>query len=298
MSLGTNRNFSPPAMLNRLFLLLAGVATLYPFYNIYVYAFNKGSDSIRAPLYLFPRQCTLQNIGIAFLQEGILNSFKVSLLRTVIGTLLSVILTSSLAYAMTKRKLPGYKVFSYFFFLTFIFNGGFIPFYLTLREYKLLDSFWVLILPGAYNYWHMIIFKSFFDGIPPSIEESAQMDGASYIRILTKLIIPLSKPVFAAIALFTAIGHWNDWFSGMFYVRKASLIPLQTLLQRVMTEADMIKQLVQMGGGSTINSAWQDVTPYSIRLAIVVITVTPIIVIYPFLQKYFIKGIMIGAIKG
>ena len=142
----------------------------------------------------------------------------------------------------------------------------------------------------------MIIFRSFFSStIPISIEESSQIDGASYITIYFKLIIPLSKPVFAAIALFTAITHWNDWFAGEFYVRSSSLIPVQTLLHRIMVKSDMNRLIAD--AGSAMTQLFKNVTPYSVRMAIVVITVTPIIMVYPFLQKYFVKGIMIGSVK-
>ena len=203
-----------------------------------------------------------------------------------------------MAYAMTKRKLPGYKIFSVFFFITFIFNGGFVPFFLTIRTLGLFNTFWVLVLPSIYSYWYMVLFRSFFDALPESIEESAKIDGATYFNIFRLLVVPLSKPVYAAIALFTAVNYWNDWFAGVFYVRDMSLIPLQTLLQKLMTEANMIRRLMEMSGGSMAESQFRNVTPYAIKLSIVVITVTPIIFIYPFLQKYFIKGIMLGSIKG
>jgi len=218
-------------------------------------------------------------------------------MRVLVGTFLTLLCTSTLAYAMTKRKLPGYKVFTYFFFITFVFHGGMIPFFLTIRTLGLFNTFWVLVLPSIYSYWFMILFRSFFDAIPDSIEESAKMDGASYMRIYFSFIVPLSKPVFAAIALFTAVNYWNDWFMGLFYIRDFNLIPLQTMLQRIMSEANMIQQLMRMGGAAG-DSALRSVTPYAIRLAIVVITVTPIVLIYPFLQKYFIQGIMLGSVKG
>ncbi len=282
--------------LNGLILVVFAVCALYPFLNIFIYVFNDGVDSLKAPLYLWPRKPSLDNMRLAFMQKGILNAALISVLRTVIGTLLSLLATSSLAYAMTKRKIFGYKFFSWFFFITFMFSGGFITFYLTLRQIGLLDTFWVFVIPAAYSYLYMIVFRTFFDSLPASIEESAQMDGASYFTIFSRLVVPLSKPVYAAVALFFAIGQWNDWFSGLFYVRKEALTPLQTLLQRLILQADLLAQAYQYG--STVADLWTHVTPYSIRLAVVVISITPIIMVYPFLQKHFVKGIMLGAIKG
>lgn len=281
---------------NTLILLGFAFCATYPLYNIYLYAFNDGQDSFKAPLLFIPRVFSLSSMSIAFATDGIMDAFKISILRTVIGTVLSVFLTASLAYALSKKKLPGHKYFSTFFFITFIFNGGFIAFFLTIRLIGLYNNFLVYILPGLYNYWFMIIFRSFFLNIPASIEESAEIDGSSHFIVFLRLILPLSKPVIAAVALFTAVNHWNDWFSGTFYVKSRSLIPLQTLLQKMISEMDMIKNIANVGGQAL--EATASVTPTSVRMAVVVMTVTPIILIYPFLQRYFIKGIMIGAIKG
>ena len=282
--------------LNILLLVAFAVIAVYPFYHVYLYAFNDGQDAYKAPIYLWPRMFTVNNLVIALQQKGIMHAFNVSVLRTVIGTVTSCLLTASLAYALTKKQIPGYGVISTYFFITFVFSGGFIAFFLTIRQIGLYDSFLVYIVPGLYNYWYMIIFRSFFQTIPASVEESAEIDGATYLTIFFKLILPLSKPVLAAIALFTAINHWNDWFAGTFFVKSTALIPLQTLLQRMITQMDMLQNIQSMGGN--VANYMKGVTPSAVRLAVVVITVTPIILIYPFLQKYFIKGIMIGAIKG
>jgi putative aldouronate transport system permease protein len=280
-------------------LLLICFCTLYPFYNLYVYAFNDGFDSLQGPLYLWPRRFTLVNISMALSQRGVLNGFKISILRTVIGTTLCVMLTSSLGYAMTKRRIYGYKFFSNYFFIVYIFSAGFIPYFLLLYEIRLTNTFWVLVIPGIYSYWYMIIFRTYFDGIPDSIEQSAQIDGASYLTVFTKLIMPLSKPVYAAITLFVAVGHWNDWFSGMFYIKNPNLTPLQTILQRLMNEADLINELRRLSQSSELlERLYRTVTPRAVKQAVFVVTVTPIVLVYPFLQKYFAKGIMLGSIKG
>lgn len=288
------RRISPLGLINAFILVILGAITIYPFYNVYIYSFNDGLDSLRAVLYLWPRVFTLDNIAKALTQDGIVSAFQISILRTVVGTLLTLICTSSLAYAMTKRNIKGYSLFSTYFFITFIFSGGLIPFYMVMLKVHLYDTFWVLVLPGIYSFWYMIIFRTFFDSIPKALEEAAEIEGASFIHTFARVIIPLSKPVYATIGLFAGVTYWNDWFSGLFFVKKEYLLPLQSLLQKLMNETDMINKFgLVLGAGSSSN-----VTPYSIKLAIVVISVTPIVLVYPFLQKYFVKGMMLGSIKG
>ncbi|MBP1996297.1 carbohydrate ABC transporter permease [Paenibacillus eucommiae] len=289
------KRISPLGLINAFILLVLGAITLYPFYNVYVYTFNEGMDSLRAVLYFWPRKFTLDNITKALMQDGIMSAFQISLLRTIVGTLLTLICTSSLAYAMTKRNIKGYRVFSTYFFITFIFTGGLIPFYMTMLKLHLYDTFWVLVLPGIYSFWYMVIFRTFFDSIPKALGEAAEIEGASFMHIFIRVMVPLSKPVYATIGLFAAVNYWNDWFTGLFFVKKQYLLPLQSLLQKVMNETDMISKFGLMLG---TNKAAQTVTPYSIKLAIVVISVTPIVAVYPFLQKYFVKGMMLGSIKG
>ncbi|QNK58959.1 carbohydrate ABC transporter permease [Paenibacillus sp. PAMC21692] len=289
------KRIPPLGIVNAFILFLLGAITLYPFYNIYIYAFNEGTDSLKAVLYLWPRKFTFDNIAKALTQDGIMSAFQLSVLRTAVGTILTLVCTSSLAYAMTRRDIKGYRFFSNYFFITFVFTGGLIPFYITMLKLNLYDTFWVLVLPGIYSFWYMIIFRTFFDAIPKALAEAAQVEGASFIHIFLRVIAPLSKPVYATIGLFAGVNYWNDWFTGLFFVKKEHLLPLQSLLQKVMNETDMISKFGLVVGSS---QAAQTVTPYSIKLAIVVISVTPIILVYPFLQKYFAKGMMLGSIKG
>lgn len=294
---GARKSLSVGEVINIAILFVVCVICLYPFWNIYIYAFNDGQDSLRGALYFFPRKPTLANFAMAFKQEDIAQAAKISIIRTLIGTLTSVICVSTLAFAMTKRHLPGYKFFSTYFFITFMFAGGMIPRFLTIKELGLFNNFWVYILPVLYNYWYMILFRSFFDSLPKSIEESAWLDGASPFKVFFRLIIPMSMPVFAAVTLFIGVFHWNDWFTGLFYVKTKDLRPLQTILQLLMSKVNMLERIAETG----VNISQIDissVTPLAVRSAVVVMTVTPIIMIYPFLQRYMVKGIMLGAIKG
>jgi len=280
-------------------LTIFSICSLYPFLNLYIYAFNDGLDSIKGNLFLWPRKFTLDNIISALAYKKVINGVYITILRTLIGTVTHIICISSLGYAMTKRHIIGYKLISNYFFVVFMFSGGFIPYYLLLKEIHLINTFWVYIIPGLYSYWNMIIFRSYFDSMPQSIEESAKVDGASYLKIYFHLIIPLARPVFAAITLFTAVGHWNDWFAGAFYVKTSALRPLQTVLQMMINESVSLEQMAQNSiSGSTLTEYAQKITPASIKQAVFVITVTPIVMIYPFMQKYFAKGIMLGAVKG
>jgi len=289
------KRMSPLGITNAFIMCVLGAITLYPFYNIYIYAFNEGTDSLKAVLYLWPRKFTFDNIAKALTQDGIMSAFQLSVLRTAAGTLLTLVCSSSLAYAMTRRDIKGYRFFSTYFFITFIFTGGLIPFYITMLKLHLYDTFWVLVLPGIYSFWFMIIFRTFFDSIPKALSEAAEVEGASFLHIFVRVIVPLSKPVYATIGLFAGVNYWNDWFAGLFFVKKEHLLPLQSLLQKVMNQTDMISKFGLVVGG---NQAAQTVTPYSIKLAIVVISITPIVLVYPFLQKYFAKGMMLGSIKG
>lgn len=295
---GTKKRFSIFEIINITLLIAFCVACLYPFWNIYIYAFNDGQDSLRGALYFFPRQPTLANFVLAFRQPEIGQATKISFLRTVIGTIVGVLCVSSLAFAMTKRHLPGYKFFSTYFFITFMFSGGLIPTFLTIRQLGLFDTFWVYIILPLYGYWFMVLFRSFFDHLPASIEESAWMDGATPFTVFFRLIFPMSTPVFAAVTLFIGVQHWNDWFQGLFYVRREELRPLQTMLQMLISRVDMLDRIADSGGDLNEVSEATTVTKLAVRSAMVVITVTPIILIYPFLQRYMVKGIMIGAIKG
>ena len=165
------------------------------------------------------------------------------------------------------------------------------------KVFGLFNSFWVYIFPVLYSYWFMVLFRSFFDSIPKSIEESAWMDGATPFQVFFKLIFPMSTPVFAAITLFIGVQHWNDWFTGLFFVKSKDLRPLQTILQLLMSKVNMLERIAETG----VDMSQTDlggVTPLAVRSAIVVMTVTPIIMIYPFLQRYMVKGIMLGAVKG
>ncbi|AFC31766.1 binding-protein-dependent transport systems inner membrane component [Paenibacillus mucilaginosus 3016] len=213
--------------------------------------------------------------------------------KTVIGTLAHVFFTAMVAYAFSRRELIGRRLYMFLGTVTMFFSGGLIPTYLLIRDLGLLDSFWVYIIPAMFNFFDLIIFLAFFREIPAGLEEAAKIDGANDFRIFYGIVLPVSMPVVATIALFHGVYQWNDYFTGMIYINNQELQPIQTYLYRVVAQASSNQMMAAAPGGITKN-----VTSQSIKLATMVVTTLPIVFVYPFLQKYFVKGFMIGSIKG
>jgi len=222
-----------------------------------------------------------------------LQAFKITVLKTVIGTTVNVLFTAMVAYPLSKSHLVGRKFYMAVGTITMFFSGGLIPGFLLFKNMGLLNNFWVYILPAAFNFFNLIIFCNFFNEIPSALEESAKIDGANDLTIFARIILPLSKPVLATIALFAGVGQWNDYFSGlMFMTNRTDLEPIQTYLYRLVAQA----QSSQMAAAAS-NITAADTTSTSIKLAAMVITTLPICCVYPFLQKYFVAGVMVGAVK-
>ncbi|MFU1798293.1 carbohydrate ABC transporter permease [Paenibacillus azoreducens] len=295
------RIFSAFDFFNYMMLILFGFLMIYPFIYILVYSLNDGKDSMLGALYFFPRKFTLDNYVQVFDNKQIWQAYKITILRTVIGTVLHVLLCTLMAYALSKKTLPGRTFFTFYIFLPTIFSAGFIPYFITLQKLHLINSFWVYVIPMLFNFMHIVIIRTFLQGIPEEIEESARIDGLNDFQIFMRIILPLSGPVIATISLFIGVAHWNDWFTGAYYVSNKNLIPVQTLLQQMLTEAEALSSAMQRAaqqGGQTINVNMAGTTPESLRMALLVITVFPILCVYPFLQRYFVKGVMIGSVKG
>lgn len=295
------RQFSIFNFFNYIFLTLLGLSMIYPFIYILVYSFNDGKDSMMGALYFFPRKFTFENYAEVFDNARIWQAYKITLLRTVIGTLAHVLLCTLMAYALSKKTLPGRTFFTYYIFLPTIFSAGFIPYFITLQKLHLINSFWVYVIPMLFSFMHIVILRTFLQGIPEELEESAHIDGYGDFQIFIKIILPLSGPVLATISLFIGVSHWNDWFTGAYYVSDKDMIPVQTLLQELLSEAEALSSSMQRAaeqGGQTINVSMAGATPESLRMALLVITVFPILCVYPFLQRYFVKGVMIGSVKG
>ncbi|NLC93472.1 MAG: carbohydrate ABC transporter permease [Treponema sp.] len=275
-------------------MLLICFLALYPVWYTIIISFNDSSDAMRGGIYWFPRKFSLESYKTVFQDQSILRAFGITILRTVIGTLCSVFFTAMVGYAFSKSHIKFNKFYRIMGTITMFFGGGLIPYFITIKNLGLYDNFLTYIIPSLFSFYNMIIFMSFFKELPVGLEESAKLDGANDFFIFIRIIIPLSAPVIATIALFNGVWHWNDYFTGVMYINKAELQPIQTYLYRIVASASASKSVVSMPAGI----AAQQVNSTSVRLATMVVTTAPIVCVYPFLQKYFVKGMMIGSIKG
>jgi len=278
-------------------LILVVFLCLYPFWNIFIISINDASDTVRGGLYFLPRKPTLESYGIVFNNNEIWHATWISAARTVIGTAVSLFFTSLLAYPMSKKDLFGGKVISLFLVFTMYFGGGLIPTYMALKSYNLLDNFLVYIIPGAIGVYNMILIRIYMESLPAELEESAFLDGAGEGRIFFQIILPLIKPVLATVGLFVAVQQWGSWFDTNLYTSSPSLKTLQFMLVQILNNYDMggtkssTQLLAQVSKMSSVSSE-------SVRMATAMVATIPILIVYPFVQKYFVKGMMIGAVKG
>lgn len=279
-------------------LLILGFVTFYPFWNAAVISFNAGSDTMLGGVTFWPREFSLNNYEVVFKDERLIGGFFISILRTVIGTFLAIMATAIFAYGMSRRELRGRKIYMVICIITMYFSGGLIPSFLLIRELGLMDTFAVMIVPGIISVWNMIIFRTFFQSLPVGLEESARIDGCSIWGVLFRIVMPLSGSVIATLSLFTAVYHWNDWFLPSLYISQVELLPIQTKLQQILSSNIMSEQMAQMDSAAKSRlEAMESVTSKSLSMATMMVATVPIICVYPFLQKYFVKGVLIGSLK-
>ncbi|TCP21339.1 carbohydrate ABC transporter membrane protein 2 (CUT1 family) [Scopulibacillus darangshiensis] len=290
------------SIINYSLLALFAFCTLYPFIYVLAYSLSDGKEAVRHTIYFFPKGFTFENYIQIFKDTKFLQAYKITILRTVIGTGLHVLLCAMFAYALTKKNLPGRSLFTFFIFIPTLFSGGLIPQFILYRELGLNNTFWVYILPFLYNFFNIIIMRTFFQQLPNSLEESAKIDGCGDFQIFLRIILPLSGPVLATIGLFEGVFHWNDWFTGTYFVNNQALLPVQTLLNELLTQsqalANAAQNAMQSGGTTTAAMSTTTVTPESLRMATLMVATVPILCVYPFLQRFFVKGVMIGSVKG
>jgi putative aldouronate transport system permease protein len=279
-------------------LTILAFVTFYPFWNAAVISFNNGMDTVMGGVTFWPRDFTLDNYKIVFEDSRLVNGFVITLLRTGVGTLLSILATAILAYGMTKQELIGRKYYMIMCIVTMYFSGGLIPSFLLVRELGLMNTFWVLVIPGIISVWNMIIFRTFFLALPGGLEESAKIDGCSNWGVLFRIVLPLSGPVLATLSLFTAIYHWNDWFTPSIYINNVDLLPIQTKLQQILNSNIMSEQMSQMDSAAKSHmEQMKTVTSKSLSMATMMVATVPIMCVYPFVQKYFVKGVLVGSLK-
>lgn len=273
-----------------IFLSFYGVIVLYPFYNSVLISFVSQKEYIQTPFIVFPKKITFDAYLYLFEDGSILDGYRSTLLIVLVGVPYNLLLTSSVAYAMSRPAFPGKKFFNAMIILTMYFGGGIIPTYLLIRSMGLLNSLMSVILVYGVNTYNMIIMRNFFLSIPSSIEESARIDGANDIIILFRIILPLSKPIIATMLLFFTVDRWNEWFNAMIFLRDNSKLPLQVVLRSIVNQPMMDFSVTT---SALKNSVFSD----GIKMAAVVVTMLPVMLVYPFVQKHFMKGIMLGGVK-
>ncbi|AYB44368.1 carbohydrate ABC transporter permease [Paenibacillus lautus] len=273
-------------------LIAMGLITLLPFVNVFSKSISEEWAILSGQVGIFPVGFQLETMKFVVTNSQFLNSLWISVLITVIGTLASLLITALTAYPLSKRELPGMGIIIILFIFTMMFNGGIIPNYLLIRELGLINHLGSLILPALISVFNMLVIKSYFENLPASLEESAKIEGASNLTVLFRIILPLSGPVLATIGLFYAVYYWNDYFNPMLYINSSSLKPLQLYLQDIVMNADTSSALDKTADDL------MNVPAEGVRSATVIASTIPILLVYPFLQKYFIKGVLIGSVKG
>jgi putative aldouronate transport system permease protein len=284
-----NRGKSRVNLILHAVFIITAICALFPFYIVVISSLGTPTGII------WPTSLTLEGFK-QIIEYGVGRAFAVSVLITLVGTSISLFLTIIAAYALSKKGMPGRKIIMSFIIFTMFFGGGLIPYYLTVKGVGLYNSYWAMILPSALNTFYIWIMLSFFREFPESLEESAKIDGAGDFTILMRIVIPTSMPVIASISLFYAVDRWNDWYSPMLFLTDTNKYPLQLMLQRMLVNIDQI--LTRNVGVSAMDQSKIKIPRDSLKMAAIVITSLPIMAIYPFLQKYFTKGVMIGSIKG
>lgn len=283
---------------NIVFMLCLVIVTLYPFINMFAISFNDANDAIKGGIYLWPRMWTWSNYQYIFNESAIYHSTFISVIRTVLGTVISVFCTAMLAYTLSRQDYVLRKFVTMFFVFTMYFSGGLIPGYLLIKNLGLTDSFWVYIIPGIIGVFNMIVIRSFIEGLPEGILESARIDGAGEFTTFIRVVLPLTVPSLATVSLFVAVGQWNSWFDVFLY--NSSNQQLSTLQYELM-------KILQTSNTATAQSAadiyaqsssTHTVTPTSIRATMTIVASVPILMVYPFVQKYFVQGMTVGGVKG
>lgn len=269
------------------------ITVLYPIWNLLVTSLNDSSTGVMSGLELLPRKFTLENYKEVFKSNFIWTGYRETLFRTIVGGALSLMSTAMGAYALSKKNMPHRVFFSVFVLIPMFFSGGLIPSYLWNISLGLKDTRAVLILPILVNSYNLIVMRSFFVSIPEELEESAKVDGAGQFRIFFQIVLPLSKAALATIGLWIAVGHWNAWFDAMIYMDDPNKLPLQVVLRRILLEGS--NQMINM---NLLASTTTAVSPDTLKAATVFVCMVPILCVYPFIQKYFSKGAMLGAVKG
>lgn len=278
---------------NTIFMVAFVIITLYPVLNTLAISFNDGIDTVRGGIHLIPRKFTLQNYYTVLHKQNMVTGAYITVLRTVVGTFLALVTNALLAFIVSRKRFLFKSQLSLFWVITMYVNGGLIPTFLLYKNLHLTGTFWVYVIPGTVSAFNMLVLRTHMVGLPDSLEESAQLDGAGYMTIFVKIISPLCKPVYATVALFVAVGQWNSWFDAMLYNRMSD--KYTTLQYELMKLLSSVMQ--QSGSADSARNSANSITPASIRAAATIAIMLPIVCLYPFLQRYFVTGLTIGGVK-
>ncbi len=276
-----------------LFLALFCFTTTYPFWHVLMYSISDSNAAMTGGLFFLPRKSTFLAYEMIFKTSQIFVAYGNTIMRTLAGTSLSIMLSILTAFPLSRRRLRGRGGLSMMFFFTMLFTGGMIPTYLIVQSYGLIDTFWALVLPSAMSAYNMFILRNYFKSIPDSLEESAHMDGANSFTVLFKIFVPVSKPAIAAVAMFYGVANWNEYMDGILYTNKPQLEILQVYLRKLIASTGTLGSLSVVGNLSAAASLSEE----SMKMATIAVSIIPILVVYPFLQRYYTRGITLGAVK-
>jgi putative aldouronate transport system permease protein len=265
---------------------------IVPFFNVIALSFSTEKEYLLTPYMIFPARPTFDNYKKLLSESRIFIGYRTTLLYVVIGLPYNMLITICTAYGLSKPAFPGKKFFLYIIIFTMYFSGGIVPMYLWIRNLGLINTIWAVILPYGVNTFYMLIMRNYITALPPSVSESARIDGASEWRILFQIILPLSQPILATFALFFAVDRWNEWFNSMIFIRDLQITPLQLILRSIVLAAEYANTQA-MGSSASLGALFSK----GIKMAAVIITMAPIMLTYPFLQRYFVKGVTLGAVK-
>lgn len=278
---------------NVILLVTFALLSIYPLIYVLAGSFNNGSDFINGGIYFWPRKWSVENYQVVIFDVRLWKAYGITIARTVLGTVLGILYTAIVAYAMSRRNLVGRSHFYRFFVFTMFFSGGLIPFFWVILQLHLFDTFWVYIIPALFSVYNMLVFTNFFKSIPEEIHESAEMDGANEFIIFFRIILPLSMPVVSTVGLWIAVGHWNSFFDTMIYTANENLWTLQYYLMKVIKESSM-----PPAGIGLPPELMNNIAPETVSFAAIVVSVIPIFILYPLIFKSLTKGVVVGSLKG
>jgi len=277
-------------------MIIILIVTLYPVLNVLASSLSSANANDRGIVTIFPREFTIQAYQMIWRAKTVPMAFKNSVIYTLVGTTINLLFTTTFAYTISKKNLPLKSFYTWVVIIPMYFSGGLIPTFLLVKSLGMYNTMWALILPGAISSTNLIIMRTFFQNIPHELEESAYLDGANEITIFIKIVLPLSKAALATIGLYYAVGHWNSWFSAMIYLSDKDKFPLQLILRQVVIMTQALQEAAQSGDLSAINELGV-VNVKGVKYATLFVSMFPMLLVYPFIQKYFVKGVMIGSLK-